>query len=45
MRWILATLLAAVAPDLVHYLVVLAVAIAMLFLISAPPEERRLARL
>ena len=39
MRWIPATVLAAIAPDLTHYLLVLAVAAALLFLVSAPPEE------
>ena len=45
MRWIPATILAAIAPDLAHYLLVLAVVAALLFLIGTPPEKRQLARL
>ena len=45
MRWILATVLAAFAPDLIHYVIGLAAVAGLLFLLAVPPEERGLARL
>ena len=45
MRWILATMLAALAPDLAHYLLALAAVAGLVFLMTTPPQERPPARL
>ena len=45
MRWILATMLAALAPDLAHYLLAILAVAGLIFLMTAPPEERPRTRL